>query len=235
MGYRDEKASLRARVTELEAKLAEKDETIARLQGRLREDATADTAHSRVLDAPMTFTLERTLDHEVTTEGLEAIAQVLRERLRLPVSQVGRTVRGELGTVQFELTMADGQTDLRIEATYHDRRNGFFVAGPMAGLMACLFAGGALASAGVAPLVMAGGLALVGGLSPLGLLKLVRGVVEKEQTNIAGTFAAVLALAEAHAEAPEEAIRARVATDGQEVPAPVEVAAEEPGDAEASA
>lgn len=229
MGYRDEKASLRARVAELETQLAAKDETIARLQGRLQADAPADSSHSRVLDASEALVLERTLDHEVSTEGLEAIATVLRERLRLPVSQVGRTVRGELGTILFELSTEPERTELRLQATYQDRRHGLFVAGPIAGLFSCGVALGLLGPFGLGTAAMAAALTLAGVAAPLGLLRLVRHTVRKEQANVMGTFEAVAALAAAHRKEP---VRARVATEETEegeVVLAVESEAEEAG------
>jgi len=226
MGYRDEKASLRARVAELEGELAEKEDVIARLKGGT-EGERPEASKSKVLDAPLVVVQERILEHLVESEGLEAIADVLRNRLRLEVTQVGRTLRGKQGTIDFELAMVDGQTRVRIESTYTDRRNGFFVAGPMGGMMASFFAGGILASLGAAPVVMAAGLALVAGTASLGLLRLIRGVVRGEQANVAGTFEAVLALAEEHAP-KEPAVKARVeATEDVEQPLQVAEEAEE--------
>ncbi len=230
MGYRDEKASLRARVAELEGELATKDEEIARLKGSV-EDGAPDGSESKVLQAPLSVVHERTLGHVVGSEGLEAIADVLRQRLRLEVTQVGRTLRGKQGTLSFELAMVDGQTRIRLEATYTDRRNGVFVGAPMGGTMATFFAGGILASLGAAPVVMATGLALVAGVSVAGLVRLIRGVVQKEQANVAGTFEAVLALAAEHApEAP--AVKARVETSED---AELEVEATEDAEREAGA
>jgi hypothetical protein len=212
MGYRDEKASLRARVAELESELAEKDEAIARLQGRLGTTQSAESSHGRVLDAPEALVLERTLDHGVSTEGLEAIATVLRERLQLPVSQVGRTLRGQQGTVLFELTTGPERTELRLQATYHDRRHGVLVVGPIAGLFSCGVALGILGPFGLGTAAMAAALTLAGVAAPLGLVRLVRRTVRKEQANVAGTFEAVAALAAAHREEP---VRARVSVEAE--------------------
>lgn len=230
MGYRDEKASLRARVAELEGELAQKDDEIARLKGDV-EPSAPDATHSKVLRAPLAVVHERTLDHLIDEEGLEAIADVLRKRLRLEVTQVGRTLRAKQGTIDFELAMVDGQTRIRLEATYTDRRNGMFVGAPMGGMMATLFAGGILASLGAAPVVMATGLVLVAGLGVAGLVGLVRSVVQKEQANVTGTFEAVLALAKEHA--PEPAVKARVET--REEAEALEVEATEAADLEAEA
>jgi len=221
MGYRDEKASLRARVAELEAELAAKDETIGRLQGQLGTPRHVDPSYGRVLDAPEALVLERTLDHEVSTEGLEAIAAVLRERLRLPVSQVGRTVRGELGTIAFELETCDGRTELRLQATYQDRRQGIFVAGPIVGLFLAGAAVGVLGPLTLAPAAMTAVATLVGATGVLGLGALVRRTVRKEQANVIGSFEAVGALAAAHPEDGDGAIRARVATEASAESVPV--------------
>ena len=233
MGYRDEKASLRARVTELESEVAAKDAEIARLKGAAGT-SDLDVSRSKVLAAPLAVVHERTLDHGVEDVGLEAIADVLRERLRLEVTQVGRTLRAKQGTIDFELAMADDQTRIRLEATYTDRRNGVFVAAPMGALMATFFAGGILASLGAAPVVMAAGLALVAGVVPVGLVGLLRGVVSKEQSNVAGTFEAVLALAAEHAP-KEAAIKARVETSPAEQPVEIAEKDEEEGELEADA
>jgi len=215
-------------VTELEGEVAARDAEIARLKGAART-SEPDASRSKVLAAPLAVVHERTLDHEIDDVGLEAIADVLRERLRLEVTQVGRTLRAKQGTIDFELAMADGQTRIRLEATYTDRRNGVFVAAPMGALMATFFAGGILASLGAAPFVMAAGLALVAGVVPVGLAGLLRRVVSREQANVAGTFEAVLALAAEHAP-KEAAIEARVETSLAQPS--VEVAEEDEEEAE---
>lgn len=224
MGYRDEKASLRARVAELETDLAHKDELIARLEGGRADPERPDVARSTLLDAPLAVRLEQTLDHTIDVDGLEAIAAVLRERLGLAVSQVGRTVRGKLGTLEVDLTMAGGQTHIRLEGTYHDRRNSLFIVVPSAGLLASILAASLLALLGVASAPMLRGVALIGGvLAPLGLLKFVRRVMKREQANLAGTFEAVLALADKHAAQTRAGIRARVAAeDARESEAEIE-------------
>ena len=95
MGYRDEREALEAKVQELEEDLGEARQTIARLQGEGPAPVGAD-APSAFLGAPPLLHLERELPFEVSDEGYEAIADILRARLSTPavgtVGQVGRTL-----------------------------------------------------------------------------------------------------------------------------------------------
>jgi Tfp pilus assembly protein FimV len=99
VGYRDEREALEAKVQELEDDLGEARRTIARLQGEGAAAQPGSDAPSAFLGAPPRLHLERELPFEVSDEGYEAIADILRARLSTPaagnmgnVGQVGRTL-----------------------------------------------------------------------------------------------------------------------------------------------
>ena len=117
MGYRDETETLRRRVAELEGELGDARETIGRLTGLERAPETGSTEKkSAILGAPKYVKLERELDLEVTEEGLEAIADLLRRRPDggTAVSQVGRT----LTAAGFSLSQRDGMTQISMTGDY---------------------------------------------------------------------------------------------------------------------
>src|SRR5947207_3024047 len=91
MTYRDDREALQARVETLEQELAGAQATIARLEGRGAADVGSESA-STFLGTPMGLRLERELPFEVTNQGFEAIAELLRSRRPQfgQGSQVGR-------------------------------------------------------------------------------------------------------------------------------------------------
>lgn len=110
MGYRDETETLRARVAELEGELEDARDTIGRLTGQASAPQTrASEERGRIAGGPTHVRYERELDLELTDEGLEAIAEVIRARFGgVTVSQVGRS----LTAPGFSLTQKDSMTQI---------------------------------------------------------------------------------------------------------------------------
>jgi hypothetical protein len=110
--YRDEKESLRARVAELELKLSEREDTIARLTGGAPEHARGDVVtRSPLLGDAALVRLDRELAYEIDDRGFEAIAGMLRRRGVSP-QQVGRTLHAP----GLSLECANGRTRIRMSA-----------------------------------------------------------------------------------------------------------------------
>jgi hypothetical protein len=222
-GYRDEKAALEARVGGLERDLADAQETIAALKGQrgaVREGTGREVRRSRLLGgAPVHVELSHELPHEITEAGYEAIARVLRERLQLPVSQVGRTLRSDNGA--FVMSYEDGTTTVRLVGNWATNPFAAPAGATVVGGFAAMMAAGVLHDVAhvtpahalwIAPLVAL----------PLGALifsRVRKGSIRRLET-FDGVFATILALAEEHAVEPER-VRARVdaATDHETVEA----------------
>lgn len=121
MTYRDDREVLRQRVDHLEGELAQAKDEIAHLTGeKAREETGASVAHSPLLDAPMGLAFEKALPFEVDEAGYEAIAVVVRTRLGVQVSQVGRSLSTP-GDV-FSLSREGGQTVLRLRGDWRGLR-----------------------------------------------------------------------------------------------------------------
>ena len=83
MTYRDDTESLHAQVEDLERRLAEADQEIARLKG-LAPVGAAQAAHGNVdrwVGEPLTYEDTVELPYRVGERGYEAIAALLTERL----------------------------------------------------------------------------------------------------------------------------------------------------------
>lgn len=115
MSYRDESEALRARVGQLEDELARKEDTIARLRGE-KAGLEAATRESAMLGGPSGVTMERELPFEIDDAGYEAIAQVVRSRLGVEVSQVGRTLSTPRDV--FSLRREAGATVVRVRGDW---------------------------------------------------------------------------------------------------------------------
>jgi hypothetical protein len=170
-----------------------------------------------VAGGPTTYAREIELPHLVSDRGYEAIADVVRQRLGLPVAQVGRTLSAHspTGTLDhFSLTSTDaGTTKIRIDGDWRGLGLGVVAIGSLTtlfgtaatfGILADLMTHGidwyGSADAGIARAAVTVGtaLALVGGSTFFAR----RSASRAARRNVAtheGTFEAVLALAEKHA------------------------------------
>jgi len=129
VGYRDETETLRARVADLEGELEDARDTIGRLTGlQSAPETQASVEHGRIVGGPTYVRYERELDLELTDEGLEAIAAVIRARFPgAAVSQVGRS----LSAPGFSLTQKDGMTQISMAGDFRGATAGVL---SMAGL-----------------------------------------------------------------------------------------------------
>ncbi len=163
--YRDETETLRARVTELEGKLAVAEEEAARLRGERASAAAASPERDVLIGEPLHFVTEIDVDHELDEAGYEAIASLLRERRNASASQVGRSLHAP----GFSLSSAGGKTHMRLETDLRSTRGAMIAAPALAGLFGGLPATGVvldLATHGVVspwhlawaiPTILAGG------------------------------------------------------------------------------
>lgn len=223
VSYRDENETLRARVGELEQKLAGAEDTIARLRGESSDARRDDLPASLLVGEPLGIHREGELPHEITEQGFEAIAALLQSRLGLRASQVGRTL--EVPGV-FSLTSRDGVTRIRLSADWTMLR-GAVTSGPVLvtlfgtlPLVAALLdvthdpATVALHAAWIMPLAILS--------AGLGMRRVARRRAREKLAAHEGAFQAVLDLAAAHAVrdgasiAEQPAVKARVATDASE-------------------
>lgn len=144
MAYRDDNEALRARVAELERRLALADTLIARLTGK---DASSRVTRrpDSIVGAVVHHVDELRLDVGLAEDGLVAATRVAEERLGLVVTRVGTELRGRrarLGALgerggQGALSIAPGPdgTTLRLETDL--RRLAVVVAlGPVMGALA---------------------------------------------------------------------------------------------------
>ncbi len=231
MTYRNDSDALRERVQKLEGDLASANETIERLKGETAETSPGtQIEHSRFVDGPSLFAREELLPYEISEEGYEQIADVLRTRLAATnVSQVGRTL-----TVPgvFSLTREGTSTRIRMTGTWSHLKQATLAFGGLAGFFGGLMSAGVLADIanhggpwylpffvlGIAP-------ALAGGAMFLGRkrsAKHSKNGLEKLQ----GTFETILSVAQEHRVPP--AVRARVEdVDADEAEEEVEAEAAE--------
>lgn len=215
MTYRDENEALRARVERLEGDLATAEERIAKLSGeKTRDTVEREVRESRFTGASSGVTLVQTLPYELDTEGYEAIAALVRERMKVEVSQVGRSLTTPRDV--FSLRREDGKTTIRIHGDWSGLAGSIVAAGGLT----TLFGGGpilgVLHDVGVhlhsPAFSMLHALWLVPTLAS-GAAWLARKRVQTlAKTHLElhqGAFEAVLALAEKHA-VRRDAVRARV-------------------------
>ena len=115
MAFRDEQEALRQRVNDLEERLDDAQGEIARLKGEsTAAELEPGVGHSALLDRPLGHRLERSFQGELSTEAYERIAEILRRRLGLKPTQVGR--RLEAGP--FEIAYEDGVTRVEVRTSF---------------------------------------------------------------------------------------------------------------------
>ncbi|MGE0788355.1 MAG: hypothetical protein AB7S26_21960 [Sandaracinaceae bacterium] len=116
MGYRDETEQLRAKVTQLEAELADARGRVDRLTGLApaSDDPGLTTTPSRILAGPKTLRTVRELDYELSDEGFVAIARLFEQRRPAArVTQVG----GQLTAPGLDVRRGDGKTTIAVSTT----------------------------------------------------------------------------------------------------------------------
>lgn len=214
MSYRGDDEALRARVSELETKLDDAQAEIARLRGE-RAESVASTPgthidRSRVIGGPSRYERDAFVPHELDEAGYEAIAAVLRQRLGLNASQVGRTL-----TVPgvFSLAREEGGVRIRLAMDFSGLAGGVLAAPLLVGTFGALMSGGLMADilthgmgwAHTVPVDLGISAAAIG-LSSLAALatgvRVRRRVARTASEKLAaceGTFQAILDLAEQHA------------------------------------
>lgn len=211
VSYRDESEALRAKVQDLEGRLDDAEETIARLRGETAAAPAGEGEHSRLIGAQKRVVLERELPFEVSAEGYEAVAAVLRSRLAVTASQVGRRMTAGPFTMSYE----GGVTRLRVVLDRQHR-----AAGLLAG--ASLLGGfGTLVSLGVIHDVLHGSpahglwiLPIAVAACALPLRGLIRRSLFSEETRWRGAFEAMIDAATAHAvRAPSAQVRVEAVED----------------------
>ncbi len=209
MTYRGEEEAQRARIGELERKLDAASAQIATLRGEHPGTAPGTTIeHSRVSGGSKRYVREVVLPHAVDEVGYEAIAAVLRTRLGLNASQVGRTL-----TVPsvFTLEREGAGTRVRLVGDWRGMPAGVLAASGLLGGFGTLVSAGLLADVldhaqiWHQPFVdagFAGAVAAVAGSLVLGTGWLARRRAKRTSAQLLadheGTFEAILALAEEH-------------------------------------
>jgi hypothetical protein len=209
--YRDETETLRARVTELEGKLAVAEEEAARLRGeRASATAAASQARDPLVGEPLHFVTEIDVDHELDEAGYEAIASLLRERRNASASQVGRSLHAP----GFSLSTAGGRTHMRLETDLRSVRGAIIAVPGLAGLFVGLPATGVvldLATHGVvSPWHLAWAIPAVLAGSVLGMRALVARNARTGRTAHEGIVHALREIAEKHRAKSEQGARIRV-------------------------
>ena len=228
MTYRDENDGLRRRVEALEADLAGARATIARLQGETSAARAVQKA-DWFTGAPFRLELDRELPFEVTDQGYEAIAELLRARYPTSmggVSQVGRTLSYRAGGVlEVQLSrVAPGRTRLLLRG---DHRGHAVILGATTPAASLFGLGGAVAileALKATPVAVILVLPLVVLTCFLAIRALVGRSVLRDRKKMVGILESVAELAAQHA-VPQ---RTRIAlTAGSEEPAAAEVEAEQ--------
>jgi hypothetical protein len=217
--YRNDSEALRARVDELEGNLAAAEDRIAKLTGaKTSDEVQREIRESKLIGASSGATLAQTFPFEIDTEGYEAIAALVRERMNVEVSQVGHslTTRGDV----FSLRRENGQTTLRLHGNWVSPVGSLVSVGTLSTMFLGLPALGVLLDINMhhpeISIVNAAWLvpSIVGAV-----LWPVRSRIQKvAKTKLAlhqGTFEALRALAEKHAVKGDLA-RARVAIESEE-------------------
>lgn len=211
MTYRDDEDAQRARIEELERKLASASSEIAVLKGETHTASPgAKLRHSRVSNGPIFFEREIALPYAISELGYEAIASVLRTRLRLDAAQVGRTL---VVPGVFALERAGEGTRVRLTGDWYATPVGVMAIAGMTGV-----GGGVVTAAALADIVTHGLGVLHSYPVDVGLVALALGTLisvtvgttwatrrsiskssAQQLADYEGTFAAIVALAEEHA------------------------------------
>lgn len=216
MPYRNEADGLRVRVQELEGELAEAKEKIARLEGKGVSTETASDQASWFTGVSPTMRLERELDLEITEEGYEAVAELLRQRLgeQGTISQVGRTLTYKYPGVEIRVQRT-GQGKTRVHL--NDSRGGLAV-----GMGVLAVAGAITSSLPIAAILQGTGQSPGWFVASLPFLllasygvtrKLMSGGARTHRAKLAGAFEGIVEVAKKHARPLE---RVRVAVESEE-------------------
>lgn len=217
MTYRDEEDALRAKVAELEGRLAQSEAKVAELSGA-SGPTTAESGEElgslTSAGTPRSIRLTKTLGHTLTSEGYEAIAALLRARLRVEVSQVGQSLTSK-GDV-FSLKVEDGRTVISLRGELTDPAT----VGWSTAALPALF-GGAIVAAlahdvghatdAIAALNAAWAIPAIGLLVSSLVRPRAKRRAEAELAERRGTFAALVELAEKHRSGTP--VKARVVLD----------------------
>ncbi|MBN8615856.1 MAG: hypothetical protein J0L92_35005 [Deltaproteobacteria bacterium] len=210
--YRDETESLRAKVTELEEKLASAEAEAAKLRGETSAPV-ADTQRDAVLGEPLHLVSEIDLPFAISDAGYEAIANLVRERRKVQVSQVGRS----LTAPGFSLTAGEGWTRLRLETDLRGLRAGVFAGASMGGIFLSLPVMGVVLDMathmGTSPWHLAWLLPSIVAGSGLGMRALARRTARSGRAGHEGVFAGIRELAEAHRATPITKVRVEQPSD----------------------
>jgi hypothetical protein len=215
MAYRDDNEAMKQRIVQLEGELAAAQDAIGRLKGYVDERASDDMAD--VLTKEQIHVV-RELDVELDDAALEAIADMLRQRLAgSTVSMVGSKLHCKWQTSTLEVVRHQGRTEIRIAA--HDPRHKLLLG--LGGMGFAVLAGPLLS----APLVALGVPPLAWlGLVPLFLFAgyrvmdyLTRHTLRRNRQNLTGAFEAALALAEERGTKAQQriAVEGGVATEAE--------------------
>lgn len=211
MSYRDESDALRAKVEDLEGRLEDAQETIARLRGEGAPAPASEGERSRLIGAPRRVVLERELPFEVGTEGYEAVAAVLRTRFGLAASQVGRRMTAGPFTMSYE----GGVTRLRVVLDRQYRGVGLLTGASLLGGFGTLFSVGIIHDVlHASPAHGLWILPIAVAACALPLRSLMKRGLASEETRWRGAFEAIVDAATAHAvRAPSARVRVEAGED----------------------
>ena len=118
-------------MSELESELGEAKQTVARLKGE-HSEALPSESRSWILNAPERMNLSRELPYEVTDEGFEAIAELLRKRVtpNARLAQVGRVLTYQVQGLALRVERLEGKTRVTASRDYRSSK-ALVVAGGM--------------------------------------------------------------------------------------------------------
>jgi hypothetical protein len=207
VGYRDETEGLRQRVEVLEEELGQARATIARLTGESVKVAIDSDKPNWFVGAPVRLELERELPFEVSDEGYEAIAELLRQRYPGAiggVAQVGRTLTFRAGgVIELKLTRL-GKGRMRLGMRGDHRAHGVLLGAftPGASIVGLGGAVALLKAAGATPASLIVVVPLVVLSCFFAIRALLARSVHKQRSDMAGLFESVAELAANHAVAP---------------------------------
>ncbi len=222
MPYRDERDGLRTRIDDLESDLQNANQDLAELRGEVvSEEVQTEEKKSRFVGAATRMGATRHLDFEFAPEAYEEIAVLLNERLGATSSQVGRSltcggvIRG--AAFEFKITPDGGGTQLTVKLDHGG--SGHLLVGAVSAIasLAGFAALVAIAKAtGLPPAhatwMVPAALAGMGGPAWWATRKLFQNRVERPAREaLLGVMAAVVEIAERHADPP--AVKVQVSGD----------------------
>jgi hypothetical protein len=232
MTYRGDDDAQRARIDELEQKLADANRQIATLRGEASATTEGTTIErSRLAGGPSRYVREVVLPFAISDAGYEAIATVLRSRLAMQPSQVGRALvvddRRVPGT--FSLTREGDATRIRLEGDWRASRLTVVAIGTLASGASAIPSAAALADilthglgwhhAYSVDVAISAAVIALGSTFALAATGWARAKTAKWTTaalaKYEGTFEAILAIAEANA-IREDVAKTRVEAEADE-------------------